>query len=164
MKLINLSLCAVTALCLLSACTSDPIIDDIDDESNEINMTVVNDYAFAAEVFELVNQYRASLDLPSLGWHNVSESLATAHSDYMAGKNKASHDNFFYRSDYLRDRGAKVVSENVAYGYQSAEAVLQGWLNSPSHKEALESNFTYTGIGIVQNENGINYYTQLFVK
>lgn len=164
MKLINRSLCAVAALCLLSACTSDPIIEDIDTATVEMTVTVRNDHEFALEVLVLVNEHRTSLGLSSLAWNDDSENLATGHSDYMAQENEASHDNFFERSDYLRDRGANVVSENVAYGYQSAQAVLQGWLNSPSHKEALESNFTHTGIGIVQNENGINYYTQLFLK
>lgn len=164
MKLINRSLCAVTALYLLCACTSEPISEENTDENYVINVAVENDYEFASQVLVVVNEHRASLNLAPFGWHNDSEDLATGHSDYMAQLNEASHDNFFQRLDYLQERGASAVSENVAYGYQTAESVVQGWLNSPDHKEALESDYTHTGIGVVQNENGINYYTQLFVK
>ena len=44
-----------------------------------------------------------------------------------------SHDNFFQRKQSLQtNASANIVSENVAYGFNSAESVVNAWLNSPS--------------------------------
>lgn len=164
MKVINLSLGAFLALLLLVGCspeveeTTAPTADLFTAENVE------NNHEFVLEVLEVVNEYRSSIGLSSLEEHQTSELLALNHSAYMVEQNRASHDNFFQRSDYLRSNGAQIVSENVAYGFQTAESALQGWLDSPSHKAALEGDFTHTGIAVVANENGIKYYTQLFVK
>ena len=79
-------------------------------------------------------------------------------------QNQASHDNFYERAAILQENGADFVSENVAYGYQDAASVLEGWLNSPTHKAAIEDDYTHTGIGIVETEQGIPFYTQLFIR
>lgn len=165
MKLINLSLSAFMALVLLVGCSPEV------EESNEptqnlvVPVNVVNDHEMVQEILELINEHRSNLGLSSLNDHGISENLALSHSAYMAENNKASHDNFLYRSDYLINRGAQSVSENVAFGYATAQSVLQGWLESPSHKAALEGEeYTHTGIAVVANEVGVKYYTQLFIE
>jgi len=163
MKLINLSLCAFMALVLLVGCSPEV-------EENEIVTAnlfvddVENNHEIVQDVLEVVNDYRSSIGLSPLSEHNTSEALALGHSAYMVGQNRASHDNFFQRSDFLQDNGAQLVAENVAFGFQTAQSALQGWLESPSHKEALEGDFTHTGIAVVSNEFGVKYYTQLFIK
>lgn len=164
MKLINLSLGAFMALILLVGCSPEVEETTIDTTALFAVDDVENNHLFVQEVLEVVNEYRSSIGLSILSEHGTSETLALSHSAYMVEQNRASHDNFFHRSDYLRNRGAEVVTENVAYGYQSAQSALEGWLASPSHKEALEGDFTHTGIAVVANENGIKYYTQLFIK
>ena len=82
----------------------------------------------------------------------------------MIVNNKVSHDNFFERSDYLKANGASSVSENVAFGYRTAQEVVDGWLNSPSHKEAIEGDFTHSGISAAQTESGVNFFTHIFVN
>jgi len=59
---------------------------------------------------------------------------------------------------------AKRVSENVARFFQTNEQVLQGWLNSPTHRAAIESDKTHTVLSISQDSEGNNYYTQLFYQ
>lgn len=164
MKLINLSLGAFLALILLIGCSPEVEENRVPEANLFATHDYENDHEFVQEILEAVNEYRSSIGLSSLVEHQMSETLALSHSAYMVEQNKASHDNFFHRSDYLRDRGAEIVSENVAYGYQSVQSALQGWLDSPSHKEALEGDFTHTGIAVVANEVGIKYYTQLFIK
>lgn len=166
MKLINLSLGAFLALVLLAGCSPE-----VEENNNvpvanlEAPANIQNDHELVQEILEAVNEHRSNLGLSPLSEHQTSESLALGHSAYMAEQNKASHDNFFYRSDYLINRGAEDVSENVAYGYISAQSALEGWLESPSHKAALEGdNYTHTGIAVVSNEVGIKYYTQIFVE
>lgn len=164
MKLINRSLCALVALCLLSACTTEES-SEVDTLANlETSVEVENNIQLAEDVLDVINDYRASLGLSTLLWHTDSEELAVAHSNYMVENNQASHDNFYLRAAILQDNGADIVSENIAYGYRDAESVLQGWINSPAHKEALEGDYTHTGIGIVLTDNAIPYYTQIFIR
>ena len=61
--------------------------------------------------------------------------------------------------------GAKSVGENVAYGYKTAEEVVNAWLNSPKHRALIESkNYTHFGISTEASETGSNYFTQMFIK
>ena len=163
MKLINLSLCAFMALVLLVGCS--PEVEENNFETADLfAKDVENNHELVQDVLEVVNEYRSSIGLSSLSEHQTSEELALSHSAYMVEQNRASHDFFFQRSDYLRDNGAQLVTENVAFGYQSAQSALQGWLESPSHKEAIEGDFTHTGIAVVSTELGVKYYTQLFIR
>lgn len=165
MKLINRSLCAIAALCVLVACSSDPTTTESDTLTNlETSIEVENNIELAEEVLDVLNDHRASLGLSALQWHTDSEDLAVGHSYYMVQQNEASHDNFYERSAILQENGADIVSENVAYGYRDAESVLQGWLDSPSHKSAIEGDYTHTGIGVALTDSGIPYYTQLFIR
>ena len=51
------------------------------------------------------------------------------------------------------------AGENIAKGYTSAEAVVNAWMASPSHKaNILSSNYTSMGIGYVDG-----YWTQWFI-
>jgi uncharacterized protein YkwD len=60
--------------------------------------------------------------------------------------------------------GAKSVSENIAYNYNSPQAALDAWLKSPSHKANIEGNFTHFGLSIRVSEDGKKYYTNIFAK
>jgi uncharacterized protein YkwD len=76
-----------------------------------------------------------------------------------------SHDNFFQRKQSLQtNASAAVVSENVAYGFSNAESVVGAWLNSPSHRENIEGNFTDFDISAEQNSEGKWYFTNIFIK
>jgi uncharacterized protein YkwD len=41
---------------------------------------------------------------------------------------------------------------------------VEGWIDSPGHHANIKGNFDLTGIGVVKNEQGEYYLTQLFVK
>ncbi len=56
------------------------------------------------------------------------------------------------------------AAENVAYGNMTAAKVVDGWLHSPGHKKNIEGNYNLTGIGTVQREDGVIYFTQIFIK
>jgi uncharacterized protein YkwD len=57
---------------------------------------------------------------------------------------------------------SRAASENAASGYDSAAALVRGWLDSPHHRVNIECNATRTGISAVQSATGIWYYTQVF--
>jgi uncharacterized protein YkwD len=60
--------------------------------------------------------------------------------------------------------GAKKVGENIAFNYNTPQAVLDAWLNSPIHKQYIEGDFTHFGISIRLNSEGKKYYTNIFMK
>lgn len=154
--LLNVFLCL-----LLIACEKENL-------SNEI---VVNDVemhyeAMELEVTKLVNNYRTQKDLPKLEVLNLISLEAESHSLYMLDNEVLSHDNFDLRTQNLIDNiGAKNVAENVAFGYQSAEKFLEGWLKSPEHCKNIEARyFTHFGVSAKINEDGNYYVTQIFIE
>lgn len=166
MKLITRSLLAVAFVCLFASCSQDEellIEEQVVKEEVQITADLVVEDQFASDILNAVNEYRAELGKPAFAFNNDSKSKAVEHSKYMASKNEISHDNFYERSDYLKARGAERVSENVAYGYRSADEVLQAWLRSESHKDAIEGDFSHSGIAVVKNKNGVSYFTQIFI-
>ncbi len=55
--------------------------------------------------------------------------------------------------------------ENIAAGYQSAQAVVTGWMNSEGHrKNILNTGYERIGVGYFYGANGYrSYYTQMFI-
>jgi uncharacterized protein YkwD len=55
----------------------------------------------------------------------------------------------------------RAAGENIAMGYTTPEAVMNGWMNSSGHRaNILSANFTLIGVGYVASGN---YWTQVFV-
>lgn len=137
------------------------------DENSEIyDENNVSYCPLETEILTLVNQHRASLGLSNLSNLNIVSSVADGHTNYMIESGKISHDNFDQRTQALMNKAnAKSVAENVAFGYSTAKGVLEGWLNSESHRQVIENpNFTHFGISTNTNESGRNYFTQIFIK
>ncbi|MCR5704069.1 MAG: CAP domain-containing protein, partial [Eubacterium sp.] len=58
-------------------------------------------------------------------------------------------------------RGA---GENIAWGQQSPDEVMRGWMNSSGHRaNILNKNFKKIGVGYYKVENGRKYWSQLFI-
>lgn len=56
-----------------------------------------------------------------------------------------------------------MIGENVAYGYESPQAVVQGWIKSPGHYENLvNGQFTEIGIGVTTDNKGRIFWAQVF--
>lgn len=117
------------------------------------------------EILELINAHRINNGLNTLNDNGTVKAVAYTHTDYMVEVNTVSHDNFYVRKQSLQENeNARVVSENVAYGYTSAQSVVNAWLNSPSHRSNIEGDFTDFDISAEQNEDGKWYYTNIFIK
>ncbi len=53
--------------------------------------------------------------------------------------------------------------ENIARGYTSPEAVIQGWMNSAGHRRSiLDDSYTSIGVGFYQNSYGSYFWVQEF--
>lgn len=125
----------------------------------------VDPVSMEKELLDLVNEHRTSIGEDVLQDSPSSYKYAEEHNQYMISHNKLSHDNFEDRATQIAAETSAVgVSENVARYYTSAEKTLDGWLNSTSHKEALEGDFTHTTLSVQLDKDGRPYYTQLFLK
>ncbi|MGB5417780.1 CAP domain-containing protein [Algibacter sp.] len=164
MKLLTkLPFMVLLAVFSLSSCTTD----SLDDKADAMALSLVTPEAktIEVEILERINNHRLSLGLSPLADMEIVKSVAFSHTDYMVDKDEVSHHNFFTRSEYLKSHaGAKTVTENVAYGYSSAEAVVRAWIKSEAHKENLEGDFTNFDISAEKNEDGRWYYTNIFIK
>jgi hypothetical protein len=48
--------------------------------------------------------------------------------------------------------------------YPDAWSYVSSWLNSPSHKENIEKDYNFTGIGVAKADNNQTYCAQIFLK
>jgi len=64
----------------------------------------------------------------------------------------------------LKQLAAIGGAENVAFSPKGAGSVVHNWLNSDGHRENIEGDYNYAGVGIAQGKNGYRYYTVIFIK
>lgn len=161
--LMKLPVLALFAMLTFSSCSTD----SLDDKADTLELSLIQAEAktIEIEILDLLNDHRLSIGLNPLGSLSVVKSVANSHTDYMVDNNVVSHDNFYTRSNYLKSNaGAKRVSENVAYGYGTAQGVVNAWIKSESHKANLEGDFTNFDISAEKNEDGRWYFTNIFIK
>ncbi|MEE9398310.1 MAG: CAP domain-containing protein [Methylococcales bacterium] len=119
---------------------------------------------FEQEVLNLVNEERTIRNLGTLTEDSKLTSAARSHSQDMAQQGYFSHTGLDGRSPFQRITATgyqyNSAGENIAFGYQSPQAVMNGWINSSGHKaNILGSNFCDIGIGYAANGH---YWTQSF--
>jgi len=152
----------IVALLGLTSCSTDSTPDEI----NSIEVPVAPQAKqIEIEIMELINAHRINNGLNALNEHNTVKAVAYTHTDYMIEVNDVSHDNFFLRKESLQaNASANIVSENVAYGFSSAASVVNAWLDSPSHRDNIEGEFTDFDISAEQNSAGKWFFTNIFIK
>ena len=117
----------------------------------------VSDYSVSGEeqtFLTLINDYRAQNGRPALSLSNGLNRMASWHAGDMASKSYFSHTDSLGRSFGTRlsqcDASGGYAGENIAAGYQSAQAVFDGWRRSSGHNaNMLNPNFRYIGISRV---------------
>ncbi|MFC4606823.1 CAP domain-containing protein [Streptomyces maoxianensis] len=118
----------------------------------------------AARVLQLVNSERSKVGCSALV---INAKLTKAAQDH--SKDMASHRNMSHTGSDGSSPGDRITragyswstyGENVAYGYDTPESVMAGWMDSPGHKRnILNCAFKEIGIGLAQPDN---YWTQDF--
>ncbi len=117
----------------------------------------------AAQVVALVNQERAKQGLSPLAADSNLASSALIRSQEIVTKFAHERPNGEQGYQMAFRAGFSVVGENIAYGYSTAESVMNAWMNSEGHRaNILNSNFTHIGVGCYRASNGQLYWTQLF--
>ena len=116
-----------------------------------------------SELFQLVNDHRASMGYAPLSYSQVAYDYASQHTEYMIATGTLSHDNFSARASGIAEEvQVRAVSENVARDYSSALTALEGWLNSESHRKTMEGEFSHSAVSVKKDSEGTLYFTQLF--
>jgi uncharacterized protein YkwD len=162
MKKITTALLGFILLTHFSACAQAKDLNTRLTNYNKINLSTLN-----ADILTLINQHRKSIGLSELQPMDIANTEAQRHSaDMVKGKTPFGHDGFEDRiADIRKTTGfIKGAAENVAYGQLTAAQVVDGWLHSPGHKKNIEGDFNLTGVGTVQREDGVIYFTQIFIK
>ena len=121
--------------------------------------------AYEAEVVRLVNEKRVKNGLPKLTHNWELSRVARYKSQDMKDKKYFSHTSPTYGTPFqmMKNFGISynTAGENIAKGYATPAAVVEGWMNSSGHRaNILNSSFTEIGVGYVPEGN---YWTQMFI-
>ena len=156
----------ILAICVLSfSSCSKETLDELEAAELTSEIILVDYSVLELEVLNLVNDYRVANDLPQLAFLDEISKQAQTHNLHMIELNEVCHDDFAARYSVLVNSiRAKAVSENVAFGYRTAEAVIAAWIKSEGHKKNLDGEFTHFGISVEEDAQGKFYYTNIFVK
>lgn len=121
---------------------------------------------FEKELYDLINNHRRNINVSEIkNTDSFVRRLAEGHCDYMIEVGKVSHDNFSDRVASVNTIGVNFVGEVVAYGYSTPRGILNGYLNSPSHKKVIEKDkITHIGIRVMKNDSGRYYNTIILYK
>ena len=164
MKNLTHFVCLLAMCVSLTSCSKDSI-EEVGAVDSNSNVAEVNYTSIELKVLDLVNTYRVEKGFPELDAVNEGSIQAASHNEHMIINDEVCHDFFGSRYEALvKDVQAKAVSENVAYGYNSAEAVVEAWIKSEGHKENIEGEYTHFGISIKEGKEGKLYFTNIFVR
>lgn len=128
---------------------------------------------FVNQVFTLTNKFRREHGLAALKLNSKLSTAAQTHSQNMALQDFFSHTGADGSTISNRIAAAgyrwSAVAENIAAGYTTPTAVVQGWINSPGHRaNLLNGNLKEIGVGyyFLANDTGTqnwnHYWTQNF--
>lgn len=123
------------------------------------------DSSYAHQVLSLVNEYRGRNGLDPLTLSDELSRVAQAKAQDMKNNNYFSHNSPTYGTPFemMQSFGVtyRTAGENIAMGYSSPAAVVEGWMNSEGHRaNILNSSFTQMGLGYVSSGN---YWCQMFI-
>ena len=123
------------------------------------NMTIES---LELSVYQQINQYRQSKNLPPLTIDPIFSNRARMHSQEMARTGQISH----IIDSAAQKRNYPTAAENVASSrdYPNPDVLaVQDWISSPEHHKNAVGNYNLTGIGVAKNSQGEYYFTQIFI-
>ncbi len=148
----------------LTSCSKDSL-EEIESADLTTAIAPVNYSSIELDVLQLLNDYRSEQGLPDLLYLDESSVQAASHNAHMIENDEVCHDFFGNRYEALVNQvNAKAVSENVAFGYRTADAVVRSWIESDGHRKNIEGDFSHFGISIKEGKDGKNYFTNIFVR
>lgn len=133
--------------------------------NNNTNATTMN--TNENEVFNLINAQRTKNGLAALKSDSEVQRVARIKAQDMVDKNYFDHQSPTYGSPFDMLKSFKIsyrtAGENIAANSSNTGAV-NAWMNSSGHRaNILNSNFNYTGIGVVNSPKYGKMYVQIFI-
>lgn len=121
--------------------------------------------SYEQQVIDLVNEIRVQYGLNTLKSNWELCRVARYKSQDMHDNKYFSHTSPVYGSpfDMMKNFGIsyRTAGENIAQGYKTPAAVVDGWMNSSGHRaNILNASYTQIGVGYVSDGN---YWTQMFI-
>lgn len=121
--------------------------------------------SYEAEVVRLVNNIRQQNGLQPLTANWELSRVARYKSQDMLDNRYFSHTSPTYGSPFQMitafGLSYRTAGENIAKGYASPQAVVNGWMNSSGHRaNILNPSYSQIGVGYVPQGN---YWTQMFI-
>ncbi len=126
--------------------------------------------ALADDVLAAVNAHRATVGARTLVVSPALQAAAVWKARHMAMYGYMAHDD--PAPPVARSVADRIAAcgytgagwgENIAYGFPTAQAVVQGWLASPGHRANIEQpGFAATGIGAAVAPSGAVFWSQTF--
>jgi uncharacterized protein YkwD len=122
----------------------------------------------AAQVVDLINAHRAEMGLDALEVSPTLTAAATWKARHMAAYGYLAHDDpgppvQRPASDRMAACGypSATWGENIAMGYTTPQAVVDGWLASPGHRANIErADYVATGVAMAGTEQA--YWAESF--
>lgn len=154
------------AICMfsLTSCSKESI-EEMETADLTTKLEPVKYSSIEMEVLDLVNFYREQQGLSELLYLDEGSVQAASHNQHMIENDEVCHDFFGSRYQALVESvNAKAVSENVAFGYRTADAVVNAWIKSDGHRKNMVGEHTHFGISVKEGKDGKFYFTNIFVK
>ncbi|HWH14723.1 MAG TPA: CAP domain-containing protein, partial [Miltoncostaeaceae bacterium] len=130
----------------------------------------------AERTVDLVNAHRSAHGLAPLAVSPALQRAAQWKSGHMTAHDYFGHEDRGTDRDLTARAGAcgypdgpvtppaaGMLAENIGLGYTTPEAATAGWVESPSHRRAIENaGYRVTGVGVAEGPDGRIRWTQLF--
>ena len=134
-------------------------------ETPDDNISESEVHPYVTQILNLVNEERAKAGLSALTLDMNITAAATVRAKEIKQSFSHTRPNGSSFSTALTEQGVtyRGSGENIAWGQKSPEQVMNGWMNSDGHRaNILNKNYKNLGVGYYQDENGVNYWVQLF--
>ena len=128
--------------------------------------TSINNNDLAKDVFDKINQLRKRKGLEEYTWNDQiaciaderAKNIATSFSHVLP--NGKGYESLYENAGIVYSE----LGENIAYGFTTADAVVNGWQKHTVHRDMLYSrSFTDCTIGIYISPEGKVYYVAEFM-
>lgn len=115
--------------------------------------------AYACDVYNLTNEHRKANGLQELAYSKSAESVAEARAKHLCETDTFTHDGWtgFFDFKYRRS------GENLAIHYLTPQEATQALIDSPTHLENIEGDWTALGV-YTEPCNGKDITVQIFIQ
>lgn len=161
------------ALAIVSFTSKSSAQNSIFSQLSLRDRTSLNIESDERRVFDLVNREREKNNLSRLEWNPALAILARNYSRQMADERFFGHLDRSGAGVEIRAERMKIkvwdkIGENLfkVSGTTNFTAfAVQRWMQSPTHRRnILDPEWTTSGIGVAESENGEIYVTQVFIR